>query len=82
MPIGTPLSPATVTASDPDNNVLVYSIDSSFGDHDKFSIVSATGEITTAAALNYEVQQKYSIKVVVTESGTVSASGVEIDAAI
>ena len=68
--VGTTLSPATITASDPDNNVLVYSIDSSFGDHDKFTIVSSTGEIKTAVTLNYEAQQKYLIKVVVTESGT------------
>ncbi len=67
--IGTPL-----TATDSDGDTLEYSMSGT--DSSAFSIDSTTGQLSTNSALDYEMQNTYSLTVTVTDSqnGSVSIS--------
>ena len=58
--IGTP-----VAATDADNDVLTYSLGGT--DAGSFSIVSATGQLQTSTALDYETKSSYSVTVSVSD---------------
>ena len=58
-----------VTATDPNNDRLVYSLENAHTS--PFTIVRATGQLQVGAPLDYEVEDTYTVKVVVTDtSGT------------
>lgn len=65
--IGTSI--ATVTASDPDAGDSVSYAITSGNTGGAFAINSSTGEVTTAAALDYETTASYSLTVTVTDGG-------------
>ena len=62
----------TSIASDPDGDTLSYSLDTTFGDHEMFSINSNTGALSLAAgkSLDYEFIQKYTVKIIVSDEPT------------
>ena len=66
--IGLPL-PAT----DADKNVLTYALDAS-GDHGHFAIDSASGQLRTKGALDYEDKSSYSVAVSVSDGNGGTAS--------
>ena len=55
---------ATVSATDPQGQTLVYSLSGGDG---KFSINSSTGEISIAQALDYETKQEHEVDLKVTD---------------
>ena len=55
-------SVGSVSATDPDNDTLTYSITAGNGDG-KFSMDGGSGAITVAAALDYETTSSYSLTV-------------------
>ena len=61
----TGLSAQRVTASDPDNNELTYTLDST-GDA-TFDIDRLTGQLYTEAALDFEMRQSYEVTVTATD---------------
>ena len=77
--IGSPVS-----ASDVDRDILTYAIDTSAGDHAHFAIDSATGQLKTKGALDYEEmvyagKESYSITVTVSDgNGGSDSIGVTI----
>ena len=77
--IGSPVS-----ASDVDRDTLTYAIDTSAGDHGHFAIDSATGQLKTKGALDYEEmayagKESYSITVTVSDgNGGSDSIGVTI----
>ncbi len=63
---------SAVTATDPDNDTLTYKL---YGtDKDSFSINSATGQLQTSAALDYETKSSYSITIRADDGNGGSAS--------
>ena len=58
--IGTP-----VTATDPDNDTLTYSLGNASVSH--FTIVRSTGQLLTGSSLNYETTSTYTVKVIATD---------------
>ena len=63
---------SAVTATDPDNDTLAYKL---YGtDQDSFSINSATGQLQTKAALDYETKSTYSITIRADDGNGESAS--------
>ena len=58
----------TIVATDPENNTLTYSI--AGGDASSMSIVSGTGVLTFSTAPNYEVKDRYTTTVSVTDGTT------------
>ena len=58
----------TIVATDPENNTLTYSI--AGGDAASMSIVSGTGVLTFSTAPNYEVKDRYTTTVSVTDGTT------------
>ena len=56
----------TMSATDPNNDSLTYSITSG-NDDGKFTINSSTGAITTAAGLDYETTTSYTLKIAVSD---------------
>lgn len=58
----------TIVATDPENNTLTYSI--AGGDASSMSIVSSTGVLTFSTAPNYEVKDRYTTTVSVTDGTT------------
>ena len=63
----------TVTATDPDNDTLTYSITAGNGDGN-FAIDGGTGAITVAAGLDYEITSSYSLKVLADDGNGNTAS--------
>ena len=68
---------AAITATDPDGDTITYSLGTG-GDHDSFTIDSATGEITTTVMLDHETKATYRIDITATDThnntATVNAS--------
>ena len=63
---------APVEATDADNDVLTYFLSGT--DAVSFDIISATGQLQTKAALDYETKDTYSVTVTATDSGGLSDS--------
>ncbi|MDE0017114.1 MAG: cadherin domain-containing protein [Candidatus Poribacteria bacterium] len=57
---------SAVAATDADNDTLTYTLGGD--DASSFSIVSTTGQLQTRAALDYETQSSYSVRVSVSDS--------------
>ncbi len=55
----------TVSATDPDNDDLTYTLDGT--DASAFNIVSSSGQLKTKAALNYENKDSYSVTISVSD---------------
>ena len=68
-----------VTATDPEGNTLTYSLGGT--DADAFGIDSASGQLRTSAALDYETRSSYSVTVVAEDSEGASAS-IEVTIAV
>ena len=69
---------SAVTATDADSDTLTYSLDGT--DAASFSIVGASGQIQTSAALNYEQKTSYSVTVSVADGeGGTDTIGVTIN---
>ena len=69
---------APVGATDGDDDTLVYALAAS-GDHAHFDIVSASGQIKTKGALDYESKRSYSVTVTVSDGkGGADTIGVTI----
>ena len=58
---------APVEATDADNDVLTYFLSGT--DAAAFDIISATGQLQTKAALDYETKDSYTVTVTATDSG-------------
>ena len=56
---------ASVTATDPEDNTLTYSLDLS--SRATFDIVATTGQLRTSAALNFEGKSSYTVTVTATD---------------
>ena len=63
---------APVAATDADNDALTYALSGT--DAASFDIISATGQLQTKAALDYETKDSYSVTVTATDSGGLSDS--------
>ena len=67
-----------VTATDPDNDPLHYSLTGD--DRDSFAIATTTGQLTTKAPLDYEAKAEYSVIVQVSDlKGPIGQPDNEID---
>ena len=75
-PIGTKIGSA-ITATDNDGDPLTYTI-SSFGDTGVFDIDSNNGQLRTKTILDYNIQNKYSIEVYVSD-GTGASDSISVD---
>ncbi len=64
---------APVTATDPDGDSLTYTLGTT-ADDDHFAIDSATGQLQSQGALDYEGKASYSVTVTATDGGGLSAS--------
>ena len=74
----TPFIVGSVSAADPDDGEIIYSIDSGNGDG-KFSIDSSTGQITVAGILDYDTTPSYTLTVQATvEDDATSTTEVRI----
>ena len=56
---------APVSATDPDSDVLVYSLEGA--DAAAFTVVGLTGQLKTRAPLDYETKRSYTVQVTVTD---------------
>ena len=63
---------APVAATDADNDALTYALSGT--DAASFDIISATGQLQTKAALDYETKATYSVTVTASDSGGLSDS--------
>ena len=70
-------SVGTVTATDPENATLTYSI-SAGNTEGKFSINSGTGAITVAGALDYDTAASYSLTVAASDGSNTATATVTI----
>jgi hypothetical protein len=61
-----------VSATDPDGDALTYALGGADADH--FAINSATGQLSTKGALDYETDDSYSVTVTATDPGGLSDS--------
>ncbi len=68
----------TVSATDPDDETLTYSIESG-NDDGKFAIGSSSGEITVAGSLDREDTPSYALKVRVSDGDQTDVAEVTID---
>ncbi|KAI8521652.1 Protocadherin-15, partial [Branchiostoma belcheri] len=78
-PVNGPVT--TVTASDPDGNILTYSLGTGNTDND-FQINQNTGEISVRNTLDYERTPSYTLQVLATDNGspaTTATATVQID---
>ena len=68
---------AAVAATDPDGNTLTYTLGGM--DADAFAIVSASGQLKTKAALDYETKNTYSVTITVSDGGLTDTISVTIN---
>ena len=61
---------APVTATDPNNDTLTYSLENAGASH--FGIVRSTGQLQTGTPLDYETRSSYTVKVVATDPSGVT----------
>ena len=62
---------APVTATDPDNDTLTYSLENAGASH--FAIVRSTGQLQAGAPLDYETRSSYTVKVIATDPSGATA---------
>ena len=72
--IGSPVS-----ATDPDNDELTYSLPDGQLDNDSFSIESTNGQLETSADLNHETKDTYRVFIVVTDGVNRASTPVQIN---
>ena len=63
---------SAISATDDDNDTLTYSLDGT--NASSFSINPGTGQLSTSAALDYEIKNSYSVTVTVTDGNSGSDS--------
>ncbi len=70
---------SAVAATDPNGDILTYSIPSS-GDAASFIITSGTGQLATAAVLNHEAKSSYAVTITATDpSGAIDTIAVTVN---
>ena len=62
---------APVTATDPNNDTLTYSLENAGASH--FGIVRSTGQLQAGAPLDYETRSSYTVKVIATDPSGATA---------
>ena len=62
---------APVTATDPNNDTLTYSLENADTSH--FAIVRSTGQLQAGAPLDYETRSSYTVKVIATDPSGATA---------